>query len=560
MAARNLIEVIIKGEDKASAVLGKIGGAVSGLGSVAAGVATGGLAIAAAAVVGLGAAAIGATVGITKLAMAAADVEGTRKTFETLTADLGGADVAINALKESTRGMVSQADLMAASNKFLTMGLTETIEETAEMSEMATQLGLAMGQDATKSMEDFALMMANQSIPRLDTFGISSGTVRERILELMAATEGLTREEAFKIAVMEQGRIAMEKVGEQGESATATTLRWKTAIADLRLGIGKAFIPALEAIRKPVLELVEKYGPRLVEWANIAGKWLGENIPKAIERLEAIWTRYWPEAQRILTTFWETIKPGLEWLEKQLQDFTTNILPGLQVAWAILKRGWDEIAELYHTTLKPALEELWAALQPLWESLGLGKVKTDEIGATSGQFASILATFLASGIIDSIKVGIHLLTIGVKALSWAFETGRTWAIRIKDTFHGMLWVFNEVRHWISVLVEKFNHFKSVLAGFQLPWWLTPGSPTPLETGLLGIEKALSGVQGLAGGGLAFGGLTLAGAGAGRGGGNITTINIVNHFGPGSVRDDEDILEIADAIAQNLELRGIGPVL
>jgi len=272
-------------------------------------VATGGLALAAAAVVGLGAAAVGATVGIYNLTMAAAEVEGTRQTFETLTADLGGSVTAMETMKEATRGMVGEADLMAASNKFLTMGLTETIGETAEMAEMATQLGLAMGTDATKSMEDFALMMANQSIPRLDTFGISSSTVRTRMEELQAATEGLSREEAFTIAVMEQGRVAMERVGEQGESAAATTLRWQTAIADLKLGIGQAFIPALEAIRGPVLALVEEYGPRVVEWANVAGEWLAEKLPLAVEWLGEKWAEWWPKISEILTNIWAIISP-----------------------------------------------------------------------------------------------------------------------------------------------------------------------------------------------------------------------------------------------------------
>lgn len=579
MAARNVVEVIVLGKDQASSVIGTVGGAISGLGTVAAGVATGGLALAAAAVVGLGAAAVGATIGVTKLALAAAGVEGTRQTFVKLGGD-------IDSLKEATRGMVAEADLMAASNKFLTMGITETADETANMAEMATQLGMAMNVDATKSMEDFALMMANQSIPRLDTFGISSSTVRERMKELMKttdasgisqgdwdervkksttriddlknklylagikqsewtdktkestkvahaqridkitqqlideeialanvrgmtvglteATEAMTREEAFKIAVLEQGAVAMEKVGEQGESSTATTLRWAAAIDDLKLGIGQAFIPALEAIRKPVLELVDKYGPKVVEWANVAGEWLGEKLPEAIETLEALWMRYWPEASSTLTNFWNTIRPGLEWVRDMFQAFQTNYLPGLRAAWDILKEGWDEISEIYRTQLKPALEELWTAL-------GIGEIKSDAVGGAMGAFAGILAQLAASNVIGMIKGALE-------GLIWALELGRHWGIVFRDVFSSMLGVFNEVRHWIEVLVEKFDRFKSTLSGFELPWWLTPGSPTPLETGLAGIGKALAEVQGLSAGGL------FLGAGGGAGGGDTRTVS------------------------------------
>ena len=546
-----IIEVIVLGKDQASSVISGVGSAVSGLGGIAAGVATGGLALAAAAVVGLGAAAVGAAVGITKLTFAAADVEGTRLTFERLTDEFDGSYMAMLDLQEATRGMVGEADLMAASNKFLTMGISDNIEETAKMAEMATQLGLAMGEDATASMENFALMMANQSIPRLDSFGISSSVVRGRIKELTDATEGLSREEAFKIAVMEQGAIAMEKVGEQGENATATTLRWKAAINDLKLDIGQAFIPALEAIRKPVLELVERYGPDVILWAEMAGDWLGEKIPWAIGKLEAIWTRYWPQASATLTNFWNTIRPGLEWVRDMFQAFTTTYLPHLRVAWGILQEGFQTVSEVYNRELKPALQELW-------EALGIGTGKSGEIAGAFGTFMGILVRIQASGI-------INIIVAGIRAVAWAMETGRHWGIVLRDVFQSMVGVFNEVRHWISVLVEKFDHFKSTLAGFQLPWWLTPGSPTPLETGLAGIGKVLADVQDLAGGGLNLGGMTLAGAGAGAGpgiggGGGVTTIRIINNFGRDSIRSDEDVLAVADATARSLELRGIGPVL
>lgn len=52
--------------------------------------------------------------------------------------------------------------------------------------------------------------------------GISSGAVLARINELMEATAGLMREEAFNIAVMEQAAVIMERVGEQGEGTAGS--------------------------------------------------------------------------------------------------------------------------------------------------------------------------------------------------------------------------------------------------------------------------------------------------------------------------------------------------
>ena len=179
-----------KGLDSAT---GKAKGWASGLGKVL----KGGLAV-----VGAGAAAAAAGVGvlggaIVKMTIDAGQVQGTANTFEKLAESIGtDATTAMEGLRAATRGMVADADLMEAGNKFLAMGLADSAEGAAELAEVATQLGMAMGEDATASMENFALMMANQSIPRLDSFGISSGQVRSRITELMEATEGLTREES----------------------------------------------------------------------------------------------------------------------------------------------------------------------------------------------------------------------------------------------------------------------------------------------------------------------------------------------------------------------------
>lgn len=179
----------------------------------------------------------------------AAQVDAVTNTFERLVEVTGTAlPDAMDQLRYSTRGMVSDTDLMQSTNKFLAMGLADTAEEAAKLSEIATQLGTAMGEDATASMENFALMMANQSIPRLDSFGISSGKVSARIEELQDATEGMTREEAFGIAVMEQAEVAMKRVGEQGASTGASLNRIGAAWDNISVGIGQLFLPIGEKL------------------------------------------------------------------------------------------------------------------------------------------------------------------------------------------------------------------------------------------------------------------------------------------------------------------------
>ena len=138
----------------------------------------------------------------------------TRDAFDRLSESVGEtADVILTKMRDATAGMVSDTDLMQSASRMLSMGLANSADEAAKLSKTAVLLGSAMGKGPTEAMEEFALLLANQSIPRLDTFGISAGTVKKRIKELTAEFPDMTREAAFMQATMEQAEISMEKLG-----------------------------------------------------------------------------------------------------------------------------------------------------------------------------------------------------------------------------------------------------------------------------------------------------------------------------------------------------------
>jgi hypothetical protein len=259
------VNIIVKAKDEASRTLRGIGDNL------------GGLNMGLAALGGVGVAAIGtATYALADMAWQAAKLEPTRITFENLSKSIGTtADSLLNQLKPATMGVVAEADLMLAANKFLAMGLADTEQETAKLAEMAVTLGIAMGKDATVAMEEFALMMANQSIPRLDTFGISAGIVRERINELMEATEGMTREEAFTIAVMEQGEEAMKKVGDVSDTTAVKIAGVEAKWKDFKLELGEAILTALEP-------LIDEIFPVLIQLLDDLTPLIGEVMPEAV--------------------------------------------------------------------------------------------------------------------------------------------------------------------------------------------------------------------------------------------------------------------------------------
>lgn len=159
----------------------------------------------------------------------------------------GGAQQAANilaAVQAATGGTIDQMGAMTSSTKLLSMGLASSADEVATLTNMAIRLG-----DQTMTtgdrVNDFALLLANQSVMRLDNFGISSGRVRARILELQEAMPGLSRETAFMQATVEIGTQSLDKLGDAGLAATGKVASLDAATKDLKVTMGEILAPTI---------------------------------------------------------------------------------------------------------------------------------------------------------------------------------------------------------------------------------------------------------------------------------------------------------------------------
>ena len=489
------IAIIINAKDDATKTIGGIGNALGGLGKVAAGLALG-------AAAGIGAVGYG----IARLAMDAAKIEPVRIGFENLSASIGTtAEAMLIDLRQATRGMIADADLMKAGSKLMAMGLADSSEEAAKLAGMASKLGMAMGEDAGASIENFTLMLANQSIPRLDSFGISSAAVRARIEELTAATEGMTREEAFMIAVMEQGDVAMAKIGETGGGAQESFLQLQASLSNLKTSIGTAFIPVLNAMLKPLVSLVQEHGPAIQAWTQQFATWL-ETI--AIPAIVAFATSTaWPAikaAASVVFTFFSqvmwpwmktyfgwlsgTAMPAIQWAFEnvwpRVRDAVVGaidwIVPKLEAAYAILKDFWvemqpklssafEEISRVIREELAPRFAELWEKSEPARKVLG--------------QIAAQIAEWIAAG-------GLWMLKQNLDAVINAFDAGVVIigsAIQaykdIKRAIEGVVGAISDALIWIGNLKRSFENL-------IIPDWLRGHSPSPLEQSIRGIGAAI----------------------------------------------------------------------
>lgn len=225
------VAVTLQGRDNLTPVLNKANSELSDLkgGNDSSANALGGLATAAAA---LGSALTLAEVGrkaieLYNLGTAANNAEAT---FVQLSGGTDAAAASLQAMRRATSGVVDDMTLMQGANKLLMMNLAGTGEEAARLTEIAVKLGSAMGNDAATSIADFAALLANQSIPRLDNFGISSDAVRRKLEELKAS--GMDAQEAFSMAVMEEGARSLDKLGASADTTGGAVQRMMTNIGN----------------------------------------------------------------------------------------------------------------------------------------------------------------------------------------------------------------------------------------------------------------------------------------------------------------------------------------
>jgi len=385
MASTAEVSILIKATDKASGKLKEIGNGMSGLQKVA-------LGLGAAGVTALGSVAVG----IVKAAADAAALEPTKITFDNLTKSIGStADSMLKKLRPATMGVVSDADLMKASNKLVAMGLADTEDKAAALSKMAVTLGTAMGGEATASMENFALMLANQSIPRLDSFGISSSKVRERINELMKADENLTREQAFLTATMEQGEAAMAKVGDVSGSTGIAMQQIRATFKNVTDQVGTAFLPILAKLLVPLGELAQEYGPQVTEWAQKLADWIDEKLIPAFGTL----IDFGKNLVGFIKNNWVAILAGLATL------LVTVVIPAF-VAWAAaaVTAAAATIAAIAPVAVPIlAVIAVVALLKKAWDSdFGGIQEKTRAVVNAVKEFFG--------GLIDKIKTGIAIFT------------------------------------------------------------------------------------------------------------------------------------------------------
>ena len=273
------LEAIVSLQDKFSRVANKItkvnqklGKAFKGVGKVSIEAGKKFTSLATKLALGLGGIASGAVFSAIKLAKFDNVVRQTETSFKRVAKAMKiDYKQALAGVQKATDGTVSKLDAMRISTKLMRMGLAKTPKQLELITRMAYRMG-----DQTKSVaervEDFSLMLSNQAVMRLDNFGISSGRVRKRILELQKANKGLTRETAFMMAVMEEGKKQLNILGDAVNTPQQGFARLQASMKNLWMTIVKDLEPAFGGILNILADIADRVSEYLsnIDFADIA--------------------------------------------------------------------------------------------------------------------------------------------------------------------------------------------------------------------------------------------------------------------------------------------------
>ena len=220
---------------------------------------------------------------------------------------------------------------------------------------------------------------------------------------------------------------------------------------------------------------------KLAPMFAVLKEWLAVNIPIALDYLKNMWeTVLLPAIQTVWTWISTVLWPGFmgfgEWL---LGVFSGAI---------------TFISELWTGTLQPAFEAVWnwasTILFPFFEALGefFSATFSVAITALAGLWQNVLQpaledvwTFLDANLMpiieDLVKWFDEKIAPALK------KVGDSMGGKMKTAFEGISKAIEAVTGWLKKMSDK-------LSNLSLPDWLTPGSPTPWEIGLVGISKAM----------------------------------------------------------------------
>lgn len=163
--------------------------------------------------------------------------------------NLAGSTATLNAMMEAyTRasgGAVAKTSALANVTRLQAVGFGDSAAEVERFTVAVRGASIAMGTAQDQMSQEVQLAISNQSLRRLDQIGLGITEVNDRIAQLRAQNQGMTREAAFQEAIL---GLLTEKFGALAESAEGQATgveQLSAAWKDFGLAAGEATTPVI---------------------------------------------------------------------------------------------------------------------------------------------------------------------------------------------------------------------------------------------------------------------------------------------------------------------------
>jgi phage-related protein len=271
----------------------------------------------------------------------------------------------------------------------------------------------------------------------------------------------------------------------------------------------KTLLPAMKTV---VIWIVDNVLPVLVKLVL----WLGDNVPKAI--------------QEVSNFFRNTLLPALktvgDWIEntliptlRDMRDwFQTHVVNGIKTLIDIIKgaliAALQNLSNIWNNVLLPAITAVYNFvnnnIMPILRALAnlADAVLGLALRVLAGIWQNVLLPAIQavwSFIQNVITAFNNVATTARGPLTTALEAlAKLWG-KVKDGIQvlwdklepfraflsgALLTAFSKIKQVISDVVTWIQNLADSINNLTLPDWLTPGSPTPFEIGLVGINDQL----------------------------------------------------------------------
>ena len=170
-----------------------------------------------------------------------AELEYAETRFKNLAESIGTtADVLKEDMREATRGMISDSDLVASGADLMALGLAKDHDAVVRLASVAGALNMNMNQ--------LVLTLTNQTTMRFDALGVSVDGFEARVASLKAS--GMSANEAFSEAFLQQAEEQIARVGEVADSSAGSFRSLKTSVKNFsdaaKKDLSDALAPAVQ--------------------------------------------------------------------------------------------------------------------------------------------------------------------------------------------------------------------------------------------------------------------------------------------------------------------------